>query len=153
MFRYVSSLLILTLIAGMTNSHAQSLDNFDLGDYKWNSRVLVVFSPNTFNADYRDQTKALKDSKSGIEDRDLEVFYVLDQSSALAKGKIIPDDEAANLRNQFDVPSQNFTTILIGKDGTEKLRTSDAVSTKKLFETIDAMPMRKLEMKKGDGSN
>ena len=75
MFRYVSSLLILTLIAGMTNSHAQSLDNFDLGDYKWNSRVLVVFSPNTFNADYRDQTKALKDSKSGIEDRDLEVSY------------------------------------------------------------------------------
>jgi hypothetical protein len=137
----------------MTNIHAQSLDNFDLGDYKWNSRVLIVFSPNTFNADYRDQTKALKTSKSGVKDRDLEVFYALDQSSALAKGKIIPDDEAANLRNQFDVPSQNFTTILIGKDGTEKLRSSGAISSNKLFKTIDSMPMRKLEMKKDDGGN
>jgi hypothetical protein len=139
--------LIVVVGTGFINAQAQTMDYFDLGDYKWQNRVLLVFSPNTFNSDYRDQVKDLRSSKSGIKERDLNVFYALNQSSALAKGQIIPDDATENLRNHFDISSSDFTVLLIGKDGTEKLRSDGAVSTTKLFKTIDAMPMRKLEMK------
>jgi hypothetical protein len=149
----ISTLLILIFLGiGMTSSNAQTLDSFNLEDYKWKNRVLIVFSPNTYNPDYREQVKTVRSSTKGIQDRDLQIFYALDQSSAMAKGKILPDDATNALRNTFDIPSSDFTTILVGKDGTEKLRTDGSLSSSKLFDTIDAMPMRKLEMKNDDGS-
>ena len=43
--------------------------------------------------------------------------------------------------------SQAFTFILVGKDGGEKHRSNQIVSYKELFGKIDAMPMRKSEIK------
>ena len=37
--------------------------------------------------------------------------------------------------------------ILVGKDGTEKLRAHHVVSAQALFALIDAMPMRQREMR------
>lgn len=128
---------------------AQTIDEFDLDDYRWKYRVLLVFSPNTYNSDYRDQARSLKQNRSGIQERDLKVFYALGQSSASAREQIIPDKAVQRLREHFDVSASNYTVILIGKDGTEKMRTNESVSTQKLFKEIDAMPMRKLEMKDG----
>ena len=42
-----------------------------------------------------------------------------------------------------------FPLLLIGRDGGEKLRSSDVVSAEKLFGMIDAMPMRKNEVERG----
>jgi hypothetical protein len=47
----------------------------------------------------------------------------------------------------FNIGQSNFYAILIGKDGSEKLRSASAIDTEKLFGTIDAMPMRRQEMK------
>ena len=143
----IYSLLITSFLFAMTTAHAQDFENFDLSDYKWDNRVLLVFSPNTFNADYRDLSSDLKKAKAGIQERDLEVFYALEQRSASAKGQILPDEVTQSLRAQFDVSTSDFAIILIGKDGTEKLRADKSISTKELFEEIDSMPMRKLEMK------
>jgi len=56
------------------------------------------------------------------------------------------------LRDQFyesfDVAKGNFAVILIGKDGTKKLRQSSPLETDTLFSVIDAMPMRQREMRK-----
>jgi Domain of unknown function (DUF4174) len=45
-------------------------------------------------------------------------------------------------------PNSSFTFILYGKDGLEKFRSSGAVTPQSLYAIIDAMPMRKEEMKK-----
>jgi hypothetical protein len=127
-------------------SVAQELDYFDMDDYKWQNRVLLIFSPNTYNPQYRAQVETLKNKRSGINERDLKIFYVLEQSSASVKDALIPDDASKELRNDFDIPQADYAVILIGKDGTEKLRTGEALSTDKLFKKIDSMPMRKLEM-------
>lgn len=147
MYNLFYFLLIILFSTGITNLHAQDFENFDLNDYKWKNRVLIVFSPNTFNADYRSQSNALQKAESGINERDLEVFYALNQSSASAKGQILPETPTQNLRAEFNVSPSDFTTILIGKDGTEKLRSDEVISIEKLFEEIDSMPMRRLEMK------
>lgn len=44
--------------------------------------------------------------------------------------------------------ASRFTFILVGRDGGEKLRSSDVVSAEKLFGLIDAMPMRKNEVER-----
>jgi Domain of unknown function (DUF4174) len=45
--------------------------------------------------------------------------------------------------------TSSFTFVLIGRDGGEKLRSSDVVTAEKLFSLIDAMPMRKNEVERG----
>lgn len=53
------------------------------------------------------------------------------------------------LYKKYKVDSQtDFTVILLGKDGIEKLRTQNLLTANKLFALIDAMPMRRQEMRK-----
>ncbi|TLV02884.1 DUF4174 domain-containing protein [Dyadobacter luticola] len=55
---------------------------------------------------------------------------------------------------KWDIDSaSSFTFILVGRDGGEKFRSSDVVSAEKLFGLIDAMPMRKSEVKRSRGNN
>ena len=49
-------------------------------------------------------------------------------------------------RNEFKVEPGTTTFVLVGKDGTEKLRKAK-IDLDEIFEVIDAMPMRKREMK------
>ncbi len=60
--------------------------------------------------------------------------------------KVVTSNE--RLYKKYKVASQtDFTVILVGKDGSEKLRTCKLLTTKKLFAIIDAMPMRRHEMR------
>jgi hypothetical protein len=56
-------------------------------------------------------------------------------------------DEQAAARRRFHVRPNDFTVILIGKDGGEKLRSHRPISLDTLRSTIDAMPMRQEEMR------
>lgn len=55
---------------------------------------------------------------------------------------------ANNLRKRYRVDDKEFLIILIGKDGSEKLRSDTVVSPDKLYALIDAMPMRREETRK-----
>ncbi len=44
--------------------------------------------------------------------------------------------------------THDFEVLLIGKDGTEKLRSTTPVKLDTLFSLIDTMPMRKVEMQR-----
>ena len=57
------------------------------------------------------------------------------------------EEEAAERR--FHVGDNEFTVVLIGKDGGEKLRSRSPVSMERLIEVIDAMPMRQKEARSG----
>jgi Domain of unknown function (DUF4174) len=48
---------------------------------------------------------------------------------------------------KYSINSDQFTILLIGKDNMEKHRTNTILPTDQLFGIIDAMPMRKAEMK------
>lgn len=60
---------------------------------------------------------------------------------------IIPVDKNERLQQQFNVSHGRFSVILVGKDGMEKYRTGALLTPKALFAIVDAMPMRKAEMK------
>ena len=82
------------------------------------------------------QIAELNKSKSGMKERDLTVkSFLFTANSADFK--------------KWDVDtSKSFTFILVGKDGGEKHRSNTIVKYPDLFGKIDAMPMRKSEVKK-----
>lgn len=81
------------------------------------------------------QLAELEKDRNGLEERDI-IIHLFEKDSAKDKVK------------EYHIrAAKAFTIILIGKDGGEKLRFDSVLSTKKLFAAIDAMPMRKAEMK------
>lgn len=141
--------LIITLFASTMMAYAQDLTI--PGPYKWEKRILLVFSPED-QPDLRKQLDLLERHRAEIEDRDLLIFTIDQASVTHPDGKVYGEEAAAKLREQYNVEANSFTVILIGKDGTEKLRQSEILDTEKLFARIDGMPMRKQEIRKNPGN-
>ena len=87
------------------------------------NRVLVISAPSREDKTYQRQAAELLADWAGLVDRDFVVRTVFD--------------------------SRAFSVVLIGKDGGEKLRRDSFLTTRDLFAIVDAMPMRRAEMKKG----
>lgn len=108
---------------------------FDLEEARWNLRPVLVFSPSGEYPDFLRQEELLAIDADGLAERDVRVVRVLGDSDAA-------------LRARYRAPMEAFTVILIGKDGGEKLRSGEPVTTGELFALIDTMPMRQQEMRR-----
>ncbi len=115
--------------------------------YTWQSRVLLVFTPNRDHPGFIAQQKFLDASAAGLKDRDLVVLQLLPGHSVTIDGKPSPAISADSFYRDFSIDPASFKVLLIGKDGTLKLTRTSAVNAKTLFDLIDSMPMRQLEMK------
>ena len=85
-------------------------------------RVLYAYAPTIADPALLRQRSLFDAAKSGMADRDLVLIPVI--------GK-----------------RPHFEAVLVGKDGGEKLRSPEPLTPERLFETIDAMPMRQQEMR------
>ncbi|MCO5934367.1 DUF4174 domain-containing protein [Mucilaginibacter sp. RB4R14] len=98
-------------------------------------RVLALYTTSADNAAYTQQLKILNDDKPGLAIRNIVIqTYIYSDANAAVFNK--------NKITGF------FTVTLTGKDGGEKYRSSQPINLQKLYGIIDAMPMRKQEMKK-----
>ena len=109
--------------------------------YLWKNRVIILAYADTTNEDYQRQQLMLQSDPSGTEERDLLVFPL---EEAIKKNIL----DKAYARKPL--PASGFTFYLRGKDGGIKYVSEQAVSLKDLYSIIDAMPMRRREMKKPD---
>jgi hypothetical protein len=89
------------------------------------NRILVISSPSRADTSFQQQAAELVAEWTGLIERDFVV------------------------RTQFG--SAEFSVVLIGKDGGEKLRRKAPLTTRELFAIVDAMPMRRAEMEKNRG--
>lgn len=114
--------------------------------YKWKKRPLVVFAPSDGDPGLARQRAIVAGLGPAFQDRQIVVVYVVgDQvSSDLGSG---PGLGAAALRSRFGVGADAFRAILVGKDGGVKLSSGTPIASGTLFTTIDAMPMRRNEMR------
>jgi hypothetical protein len=55
---------------------------------------------------------------------------------------------ACAMRQRLYVAKEGFHAVLVGKDGHPKLSSFEPISASELITTIDAMPMRKQEMRR-----
>ena len=99
-------------------------------------QVLLFYNANGSET-WEKQSQELKNHEAGLRERDIEVT-----SFRFSK-------ENAEQWKKWDVDtSSNFTYVLVGRDGGVKHKSGKIVSCKELFALVDAMPMRKYEVKK-----
>ena len=127
----------------MKSISAQSLD-----DHLWKDRVVLIFSPDFQSGKGKDQFSILNKEKVELEDRKL-IIYQLSPETAL-KGTLPIDDLVfiKEMYQRFSIPKDEFSVLLIGLDGGEKLKQSALLTTEELFGIIDRMPMRKNELRR-----
>jgi len=101
---------------------AKSQDNY-LHQYKWKNRVLLVFAENQQDEDYQAQLALFDSEQEGFEER----------------------------RKKF-AGNKGFSLVLIGKDGSVKLKHSHLTTAIEVYSRIDNMPMRKKEIEEKSGS-
>ena len=107
-----------------------------LDAYRDRARVLVLSAPDASDAHLKAQRAALGAARIGVAERDLVVV------EAIGSGA-----EARALRGRFGLPADSFRVVLLGKDGGAKLTAETPIPPQTLFATIDAMPMRRAEMR------
>jgi len=118
-----------------------------MNGYRWKNRPLLIFTPTARNAAFQRQSRLLAGNRGGLANRDMVVIRVVGDR-VLASGGRGPGMSAAALRKRYGVSRAAFRAILVGKDGGAKISSSQPLSTRRLFATIDAMPMRRQEMRK-----
>ncbi|MEM7655250.1 MAG: DUF4174 domain-containing protein [Bacteroidota bacterium] len=125
-----------------------------LAAYRWEQRLVLVFAPDDSHPQFSQQMQEVQRETAEWQDRDLGVFQLW------PKGGLTPEQEALNreqsqrLYRQYGVVPGEFVVILIGKDGGEKARRKDEIlSNETLFPIIDAMPMRRSEMRRNPKRN
>lgn len=121
-----SGLLLIALLMTPAAAFATELETGNLPDdlapYRWQNRILIIRAPGTTDPSYREQAAALVAAYPGLVERDLRVFTA------------------------FGV--ERFSIELIGKDGGTKERRNTVLPPAELFAIIDAMPMRRAEMRR-----
>lgn len=118
--------VLLLLLTAVTSSAHPSLES-----YRWKNRVLILFGPPE-SPGLQEQRAVLSEDPQGLSERDM---------------VILDPPDTGSLQNHYKVGPQDFTVILVGKDGGEKLRLDRPVTLGELFGLIDQMPMRRREMR------
>ena len=121
--------------------------------HRWESRVLVFSASSPNSVGYRRQEQLLNRSKKGIKERDLIIYRLYDDHWLDHNNNVLSNHQALAIRKAYQIPEGKFQVILIGKDGTVKMRKEDIVSTREIFSLIDSMPMRKSEMRRSTSSS
>ncbi|MDO9417056.1 DUF4174 domain-containing protein [Pararhizobium sp.] len=115
-----------------------------LKQFHWKKRVLVIFADKG-NAETARQKNMLATAREGLAERDVVVLLAKGQTVTPIFGEAEPLDYNL-MRVRLSGPdTERFMAVLLGKDGTVKLREREAVTPAELFALIDAMPMRQVE--------
>lgn len=124
-----------------------------LEEFRWNNRLLFVFTPSRSNRKFLEQKTMIKRNRAGFEDRDVVVLRITGERVFAVNHSSESPFNASSLRSKFGVDERQFLTILIGKDGTIKYKNLLPLDPCHLFSLIDSMPMRRLEISDGGGIN
>ena len=123
----------------LSQSKSSILEN--INQLKWGSRIILVRSTNNLE----ETLSVLKMANRGIRERHIH-WFVFSQSN-------IYTNYESNITNSFKkhTVEKYFSTdeldvVIIGKDGYVKRRAKN-LNLNSIFELIDLMPMRKMEMK------
>lgn len=122
-------------------------NKIDLDNYRWKNRLVLIFAPFGKESSYLKQKLEFEGKSKELENRDIVMIELLKSDGSMIDKVPISDDQQLSLREKFDV-AEDFLIILIGKDGTIKLRSEQPVLSEDLFVLIDGMPMRKEEMRR-----
>jgi hypothetical protein len=120
--KYFLTTLLFLLAAALSVCQAQQV------------RRLLLFAYSDKDTDLITQRNWLHADSLGVVERDIWIAVFTDPKTF------------RRMYEHHGATRDAFTLVLIGKDGTEKLRADKALPARELFDFIDAMPMRRAEM-------
>jgi hypothetical protein len=141
------------LLLSFTGLHVSAQGPAFLSEYQWNQRVLLLFHGEQDRSGlFPQQMAALLTHQAELAERDVIFFQLMkEEGTGPGIGFNVPrifSEQIELLRQYYSVSPQEFTIILVGKDGSEKLRKRNQIlSTQELFSIIDGMPMRQQELR------
>ncbi len=119
----------------------------DLSRFRGTNRLVLIFASSNSDENAERQRDLLEGHESGIANRDLLVLHLLEDVPGGPAGESITPQQAAAARRDFGLEDGRFAAVLVGRDGGAKFRSGEPVSATDLFARIDAMPMRRREMR------
>ena len=144
----VFRLLMLVLIVMSAGETAgQGGEMLDFRDYRWKNRLLIVAADSEMNPMVQHFRYETAGAGAEIADRDLLVCELYTKGTSRIGAMYLEPSLVQHLRAALVIGDEPFTLVLIGKDGTEKFRSTKDVALSEIFAIIDAMPMRRQEMR------
>jgi len=140
--------IVVVLLTGMLPSRGQAPSSpTTVAQMRDLYRPVLIFAP-TRDPRLKQQVETFSSHRNDLIERQIMLVPSFDKYAGPVDREIItflPQEEPF-LRKRFHVSDKDFTVILIGKDGGEKLRSSEVLPFDKLRNIIDAMPMRRQEV-------
>lgn len=118
----------------------------DLQPLRWQNRVLLLYTDDLLDPQYKKMEDALLANQSAVEARKLLIYTVMGEQ--LSRG-LPPENwqDDVPLRKSSQNLENGFGLELIGLDGGVKYHAAKAVDLAELWVLIDGMPMRRAELK------
>jgi len=127
-------------------SAAGQASAYDLSQHEWRHRLLFLSAPNLEDQELAAQQHYLDRRRDAVLDRDILVFQLFRDQGFLGE-TVLSAEDVKTLRQQLDVAAEDRLVMLVGKDGGIKTRTGLDTDLREIFLQIDAMPMRREEMR------
>jgi Domain of unknown function (DUF4174) len=109
-----------------------------------NFRPLLLFAAKPNSPQLLIELRNLRDASSSLAARNVLVLAVPYNAPAPTTMALTPA-EALQARRRFRIAPADFTILLLGKDGEEKLRSHKSLTIEQLDRLIDALPTRQQE--------
>jgi len=139
------------LAAGITLAVAGTVAGDTGGDalerLRWSARVLLVLTPRLDDPRAIALREALARRACQARERDLVLMQIPAAGPASLESEPLPSQEATQIRDRFRHGDSPFQVLLLGKDGGVKQRENHVPDLDAMFALIDAMPMRRSEMR------
>jgi hypothetical protein len=119
---------------------------YDLSQHEWRHRLLFLVAPEAEDADLKMRQHEVAIRPEAVLDRDILVFQLLSDQGSLGE-TALSAEAVRDLRVRLGVAADDRLVILIGKDGGIKRRAELDTNLSEIFLHIDAMPMRRQEMR------
>lgn len=113
----------------------------DLKKHQWENRIIVISSPTFDNKEALIQKNYFQSELAGLEDRKLKIYHITNGAYT------IDFDSEILISQNSEIEIAGFNVSLIGLDGTSKYQATSPQPASIFFNLIDAMPMRKAEVK------
>ena len=118
----------------------------EIKQHQWKERVLILVTKTTDNKIFKEQIAVFKKESKNFKERKL-IMYNVTPKQYINDTKSTEWISNDTLYKQYKNEKSSFEIILIGLDGSIKLRQTTVVSKEDLYGLIDSMPMRRNELR------
>lgn len=118
-----------------------------LDSVRMNERLLVVSVPSALEPKLSMQMAKWSGEVDEFAVRDLRIVHLIGSRGGRVAGRPLDGAAVRDLREEWSASGRRFEVLLVGKDGTVKERFEAPVDGQSIYALIDAMPMRKAELR------